>query len=215
MTFELIDFGDHRLWVATHETPWELYDTLVFKFDQKAGASDSAAADAVTRPTKPYVAADRGFGHNGFPAVSISFNGAKSFCEWLSAKSGKKVRLPSQSERTALAQAADVPDASLAEIAWCQPHAGPGTAKVGSLKADTLGLYDLFGNVGEWAVAPDGSGVIMGGSFEESPSGLEPSVARPATEDWNASDPQFPKSIWWLTDAPFAGFRVVIEADPS
>jgi len=25
------------------------------------------------------------------------------------------------------------------------------------------------------------------------------------------NDPQNPKSQWWLTDAPFAGFRVVCE----
>ena len=29
--------------------------------------------------------------------------------------------------------------------------------------------------------------------------------------DWNATDPQIPKSVWWLADAPFAGFRVLCE----
>ncbi len=215
MTFVPVEVNGHTLWVATHETVWELYDTLVFKFDHKSGTSGSAAADAVTRPTKPYVAADRGFGHNGYPAVSISFGGAKAFCEWLSAKTGKTVRLPTQAEREAIAAAADVPDDSLAEIAWFKANAGTATRKVGQLKADRLGLYDVLGNVGECAVASDGSGVIMGGCFEEPVSDLEPADARAATDDWNASDPQFPKSIWWLTDAPFAGFRVVIEQSPE
>ena len=29
------------------------------------------------------------------------------------------------------------------------------------------------------------------------------------SEDWNASDPQIPKSVWWLADGGFVGFRVV------
>lgn len=28
-------------------------------------------------------------------------------------------------------------------------------------------------------------------------------------KDWKQRDPQMPKSIWWLTDAPFVGFRLV------
>ena len=31
----------------------------------------------------------------------------------------------------------------------------------------------------------------------------------PETEDWNESDPQFPKSVWWLVDGPYIGMRVV------
>ena len=29
-------------------------------------------------------------------------------------------------------------------------------------------------------------------------------------EAWNLTDPQFPKSRWWLADAPFVGFRIVL-----
>ena len=28
---------------------------------------------------------------------------------------------------------------------------------------------------------------------------------------WNETDPQLPKSRWWLSDAPFVGFRLVRE----
>jgi hypothetical protein len=28
---------------------------------------------------------------------------------------------------------------------------------------------------------------------------------------WNASDPNLPKSRWWLSDGSFVGFRVVCE----
>ena len=87
------------LWVARTETLWDWQDICIYKRDQKDGASGNAAADACTRPTKPYTAADRGFGHGGFPAVSISFDSAKAFCEWLSAKTGRRYRLPTVAER--------------------------------------------------------------------------------------------------------------------
>ena len=34
------------------------------------------------------------------------------------------------------------------------------------------------------------------------------------TRAWNANDAAFPKSRWWLSDAPFVGFRVVCEEGP-
>ena len=34
-------------------------------------------------------------------------------------------------------------------------------------------------------------------------------------EAWLKTDPQNPKSIWWLSDIKGIGFRVVCEAEPS
>jgi hypothetical protein len=33
------------------------------------------------------------------------------------------------------------------------------------------------------------------------------------TEDWLKTDPQMPKSKWWLSDCNFISFRVVCEFD--
>jgi hypothetical protein len=58
-------------------------------------------------------------------------------------------------------------------------------------------------------VAADGGFCIMGGSFKDKvidPAAMKPI---PETEDWNESDPQFPKSVWWLVDGPYIGMRVV------
>lgn len=199
------------LWVARTETLWDWQDICIYKGDQKGGSSGNAAADAVTRPTKPYTAADRGFGHSGFPAVSISFDSAKAFCAWLSAKTGKSYRLPTVAERRYLCARSGITIESMKDHAWTLENAKDATRKAGSLKADASGLHDLYGNVREWCVAPDGSGVLMGGGFEDPAAEITCDLALPNAEDWNASDPQFPKSVWWLADGPWAGFRIVCD----
>ena len=73
----------------------------------------------------------------------------------------------------------------------------------------------MLGNAGEWCVevTPEGKRkvVLCGGHFE-CPAGevTTRSIARPE-ESWQMSDPQIPKSRWWLSDAPFAGLRIVRE----
>ncbi len=56
--------------------------------------------------------------------------------------------------------------------------------------------------------------VVRGGSFR-SPVDEVRSAARDHTrmEDWMRTDPQMPKSIWWLSDCNCVGFRVICEFD--
>lgn len=56
--------------------------------------------------------------------------------------------------------------------------------------------------------------VVRGGTFK-SPVDEVRSAARDYTrmEDWMRTDPQMPKSIWWLSDCNSVGFRVVCEFD--
>jgi hypothetical protein len=44
---------------------------------------------------------------------------------------------------------------------------------------------------------------------------LHLSARRPLDASLNATDPQIPKSMWWLADGGFVGFRVVCEAPPA
>jgi len=207
--------GDGKPFLITrHEITWDLYDTLVFGFDREAGQS-TPEADAVTRPTKPYVATDRGFGHAGYPAISVSFRGAQSCAEWLTAKTGKTWRVPTLAEWRAACAAAGIPAEGVGEFAWFAGNSAvDGRAKthpVGSRAADRLGCFDLFGNAAEWCVGEDGKPILVGGSYLDGADAIGCGAAKPPTPDWNASDPQYPKSVWWLTDAPFAGFRLVRE----
>ena len=45
---------------------------------------------------------------------------------------------------------------------------------------------------------PDGGYVVMGGSFIDPVEDVDAAYERPFTPDWNADDPQIPKSPWWL-----------------
>ena len=74
---------------------------------------------------------------------------------------------------------------------------------------DALGLYDVYGNAAEWCTAADDTGVTLGGSYRDGAEKIGCAARVPPSDAWNASDPQFPKSIWWLADAGFVGFRVV------
>ena len=48
-----------------------------------------------------------------------------------------------------------------------------------------------------------------GGSWDDFPERLRSAARRGSDKSWKAQDPQLPKSIWYLTDAQFLGFRVV------
>jgi formylglycine-generating enzyme required for sulfatase activity len=209
--------GSKPFYIAATETTWDCYDAFVFGFDQDATAASQT--DAATRPSKPYISMDRGYGHAGFPAISVSYLGAKKYCEWLSAKTGKKYRLPTVHEWQVACELAAVPKDMVKDFAWCAENAKGKTHAVGTAKADALGAFDLYGNASEWcsseSKAADGTtsvvGVTLGGTFKDAAEKLGCASVVASSPDWNASDPQYPKSKWWLADGGFVGFRVVCE----
>jgi formylglycine-generating enzyme required for sulfatase activity len=50
---------------------------------------------------------------------------------------------------------------------------------------------------------------LRGGSWLDKPIDLRSASRLPSTKKWKMRDPQIPKSLWWHTDAPFVGFRIV------
>ena len=216
VTFEMVRVpagdGVREFYIGQTEVTWDLYDVYHLGLDkERAGGS---AADAVARPSEPYGAPDRGWGHAGFPAMSVTREAAENFCKWLSARTGKAYRLPTEAEWARAATLAEggrpVTPGRLDLLAW---HAGNSEGRshpVGTREADALGLFDLFGNVAEWVTTSGGTRIIAGGSFRDDVKGVGPAARSPQDPTWNQTDPQLPKSRWWLSDGPFAGFRLAL-----
>jgi formylglycine-generating enzyme required for sulfatase activity len=203
-------------WIGKTEVTWDEYDVWAFKLDEARGASGQST-DATARPSNPYGAPDRGFGHKGYPAISMTYAAAEAYCEWLSTRTGKRYRLPTDAEWTRSALAGLGADTSLAAerkdaLAWHAGNSGAKAHPVAAKSPDALGTHDLLGNAAEWVTGADGRPLVRGGSWADPPGGVGPGARARQTPAWNETDPQFPKSRWWLTDGPFVGFRIVLPA---
>lgn len=195
------------VWIGRTEVTWELYDLFAFGLDT---VTIPGGVDAVARPSRPYGAPDHGFGHHGFPVISVTREAAEAFALWLSARTGHRYRLPTEAEWQRAAALASAPERA-PEIAWHAANASNRSHPVAARPPDRLGLHDLFGNVAEWVVSSDGRRVVRGGSWRDPPARVGPDARAVQDDSWNERDPQFPRSRWWLSDAPFVGFRLVRE----
>jgi formylglycine-generating enzyme required for sulfatase activity len=201
-------------YISATEVTWDCLDPFVYRLDLE---NPDAEADATTRPSKPYIPPDRGYGHEGYPAISVTFRTAEAYCEWLTEQTGLKFRLPTEDEWEHAASAGNPARAIDDEprLGWYRENSQAQTHPVAQREPNAWGLYDTLGNAGEWVVGRDGKPVLKGGSFRTPRDRLSFTLAEKQEPSWNASDPQMPKSRWWLPDAPFAGFRIVLEADPK
>ena len=87
---------------------WDEYEQFAFALDLKKKKRDGVdlekqtelekRADAVTRPTPPYADETFGFGRSGQPVICITHHAAMEYCRWLSEKTGKIYRLPTETE---------------------------------------------------------------------------------------------------------------------
>jgi formylglycine-generating enzyme required for sulfatase activity len=197
------------------EVTWDMYDVYMLRLDE---ARSSAAADAIARPSMPYAVPDYEWGHDGYAAISIAHGAAQSFTQWLSARTGHTYRLPTEAEwihAARLAAGSDLTRARIDAIAWHRDNAERKTHPIASREPDAMGLFDLFGNAAEWVRTEDGGFVTRGGSFRDDPATVGPQARAEQSRSWTERDPQIPSSIWWLSDGPFVGFRVVREAQPA
>ncbi|MBS1715463.1 MAG: SUMF1/EgtB/PvdO family nonheme iron enzyme [Armatimonadetes bacterium] len=198
------------IYMSETEIPFEVFDVWTLRLD--LSESDQAAGvDATSRPSKPYAAIFINFGHHGFPAICMSFKNANDFCAWLSKKTGKTYRLPTEAEWEYACRAGSdaVPD--LEENAWHWQNADDTTHKVGTKKPNAWGLFDMLGNAAEWCSSEDGKHVIRGGSWKTKAKDLTFSWRETESPKWNEADPQLPKSKWWLANGQFVGLRLVCE----
>ncbi|NOX84019.1 MAG: SUMF1/EgtB/PvdO family nonheme iron enzyme [Alphaproteobacteria bacterium] len=148
---------------------------------------DACIADGGCR----YLPPDQGWGRADRPAVNVSFDDAKAYATWLSQKTGKTYRLPSEAEweyaaragsRGPFAIGATGASASLAPTtANYNAHFGYGgkkgeyrkqTVPVASFAPNKFGLFDMHGNAWEWTAdcwaeshegAPQDGSAALGG----------------------------------------------------
>jgi formylglycine-generating enzyme required for sulfatase activity len=101
---------------------------------------------------------DRGWGRGTQPVLDVSWDDAQAYLTWLSQKTGKRYRLPSEAEWEYSARAGTV-----ATFWWgravgernanCEDCGGTPARKAmpgGSFRPNGFGLYDTAGNVAEW-----------------------------------------------------------------
>ena len=50
---------------------------------------------------------------------------------------------------------------------------------------------------------------VRGGGWDDDPEMLRSAARRGSDKSWKQQDPQLPKSIWYHTNAPWLGFRIV------
>ncbi len=200
---------------------------------QKNAEPAADGVDTISGPTPVYGDMTMGYSVK-HPAIGMSWHNAMTFCRWLSQKTGKPYRLPTEAEWEYAARAGatsaygfgDDPD-KLGDYAWFEDNSDFGPGAVATRKPNAWGLYDMQGNVREWvhdfhqpnayaeAAAKNPTGpkegkvhVARGGCYD-SPADELRCAARAYEEDWwRMNDPQIPKSKWWLPQIDFIGFRV-------
>ena len=203
------------LFASKCEIPWDAYDIFCFQLDM-TDKEKAAGVDAKSRPSRPYGDQTHGFGHAGYPAIHITRYAAEGFCRWLSKKTGKKYRLPTEAEWTYMCRAGgDGHAEDLDKVAWTWDNSEDKAHPVGKKAPNAWGLHDMLGNVAEYVTIPgEAAGAkptACGGSYDDKPEEVTCNARKVQTDDWNSTDPQNPKSTWWLSDGPFVGFRIVCE----
>ncbi|MBO0700347.1 MAG: formylglycine-generating enzyme family protein [Zavarzinella sp.] len=173
-------------WIGKCEVTWDEFD-LYFRVGNQALKEDAdggdgekkdekkdatakkdnkaaSPADAVSKPTKPYVDETYGFERERHPAICMTHHAAMKYCEWLSKKTGKDYRIPTEAEweyacRAGTETPYGIPRGEkLTDYAWYKENSGIPTRPagaphpVGAKKPNAWGIHDMHGNVMEWCL---------------------------------------------------------------
>jgi formylglycine-generating enzyme required for sulfatase activity len=158
-----------------------------------------------------------------YPVVFVSWNNAVDFCTWLSAKEGKKYRLPTEAEweyccragRPATRYCFGNKDEQLEDYAWYKDNSDGRLHRVGKLKANAWGLHDMHGNAWEWCQDNYDPNYYKNSPVKDPPGGAgDERVLRGGSWYWS---PEFCRCAFRQFVAPGlrysdSGFRVLLVA---
>jgi formylglycine-generating enzyme required for sulfatase activity len=92
-------------WIGETEVSWNEYLQFMKETGKEGRSEDQLDAirknkdvDGITGPTPPYGNPGQGWGKGARPAITMTHYAAQVYCQWLSEKTGKKYRLPTEAE---------------------------------------------------------------------------------------------------------------------
>ena len=167
---------------------------------------------------------DQGWGRSNRPVISVSWEDATAYTEWLSSETGRRYRLPTEAEWEYAARAGSETAFAFGDTVegnancdGCAPRSEGRTVPVGRYAANAWGLHDMHGNVWEWTQD------CFAASYESVPTDGSPALDGDCSRrilrggSWfNTSD--FARSAARLSGfatvrGNIAGFRVVAEIE--
>lgn len=215
--------GIKPFYVGKTEVTWDMFGRWSYGDDLVTTDQIKRDLDQGLRPSELY--ADRPNARMGFgkrPAIGMTHETAQLYCDWLSKKTGRAYRLPTDAEwshlltlsggipsnrehllsQSVLQENAPLDDLGLDVI----------SAKVASKQPNRLGLYDLIGNAAEWVQPQGDKRSVRGGHFQLNAKQLTADWRSVEDFDiWNASSPQIPTDASWYIDHSYQGIRLVCE----
>jgi formylglycine-generating enzyme required for sulfatase activity/predicted nucleic acid-binding Zn-ribbon protein len=214
--------GSNRSQVSSNQWPAHEVGIQAFAISQTEITFDDY--DRFAQATGRRLPNDQGWGRGKRPVVDVSWEDAVAYTKWLSERTGKNYRLPTEAEwEFAIRSGSDSAywwgyqvEEGMANCFDCgSDWDRKSTAPVASFSPNNFGLYDLAGNVREWVMDcyhPNYSGAPLDGSAWMEP-GCRERVVRGGAYN-KTSDSM--RSIWRGHLKPnlsftFIGFRVVRE----
>ena len=91
-------------YMAEVEVTWDEFLVFYGQTGREGRTTDIKSAvatgevDAISGPTPPYGQPDQNWGLGNRPAITMRYETAETYCKWLSQKTGKKYRLPTEAE---------------------------------------------------------------------------------------------------------------------
>jgi len=152
-----------RFWVGAHEVTFDSYSIFRHEnLDNETGShGERFELEMITRPSPPYEDPSQGMSGPERPMTGLTRIAAMEFARWLSEKSGRLYRLPTEAEWEYVCRAGSQrvytfgsDPARLHEYAWFADNSDDSFHEVGQKAPNPWGIHDLLGNVAEWTMDP-------------------------------------------------------------